>query len=135
MPTSNAEAFRAYLDVVATRDFERIYTFYDEDVVITLPFAKPTPAHLRGREAIREHFRNAGDRPISLKLTRAELHETPLEGDRSTVVAEFDYDITNTETGAAISVSNVIIARMSGGVILESHDYHDHTALATVLTA
>jgi ketosteroid isomerase-like protein len=60
------------------------------------------------------------------------IHDT---GDPEVVIGEFDYVGRGTVTGTGFTVANVIVARVRGGLIVESRDYHDHAALGAALGA
>lgn len=49
------------------------------------------------------------------------------------IVAECDYDVTVTTTGARLTVRNIFVVRVRDGKIMWSRDYHDPTMLVEAL--
>jgi len=60
------------------------------------------------------------------------FHETV---DPELAMVEYDYRGEGTETGRTFVASNVLIARVRDGLIVESRDYHNHGAIAVALEA
>ena len=101
--------------------------FYADDVVVDQPFSAPSRLRIVGREAVREHFAAAAQRPMRLVPGNIVIHTT---SDPEVVIAEFDYDVENTATGGHSTVANVQLFRIRDGRFVETRDYHDHLRLA-----
>ena len=108
-------------------DRSRLFELYAEDAVVDLPFARPTPVRLSGRDGLRQHFEAGPGDAIQVKASNVRVYEAT---DPEVVIAEFDYDVTG-PAGTA-HVTNVQVMRVRDGLIVESRDYHDHARLASV---
>jgi uncharacterized protein len=104
--------------------------FYAEDVVVEMPFAAPAPTRLHGREEVRTQFVAAAQGPLSLRARNVVVHETT---DPEVIVAEYDYVGHVATTATTFRVANIQVLRIRDGLIVESHDYHDHLAIAHAL--
>jgi ketosteroid isomerase-like protein len=120
--TKPRQVFESLLTGIGDGDWSRLHLLYAEDVTVDMPFARPEPIRIHGRDRIREHFAQAGG--ISLTPRDVRVHET---ADPEVVIAEFDYEI------AGIRVANVQVLRVRDGLIVESRDYHNHAAMADVI--
>lgn len=109
-------------------DWSRLPDLYAADTVVEMPFALPSPVRLNGRDEIRKHFSQPV--PFTLRALSTRVHET---ADPEVIVAEYDYEITAAGTG--LRVSNIQVLRVRDGLIVESRDYHNHAAMASVLSA
>ncbi|HEX3790527.1 MAG TPA: nuclear transport factor 2 family protein [Pseudonocardiaceae bacterium] len=125
---SPAEVFDRLLTAITAREFADIPALYAEDVVVEQPFATP-PMRIAGRESLRAHF--SAVPPITMSAHDVMIHRT---ADPEVIVAEWAYDIVATGTDRTVSTRNVIVMRVRDGQIVESRDYHDHRAIAAVLT-
>ncbi|CNF90224.1 Ketosteroid isomerase-related protein [Mycobacterium tuberculosis] len=121
--------FQRLLDGVTERRPEALPRLYAQDAVVVQPFAHPA-ARLEGREALREHFSRLATMPVEMKARNVVVHQTP---DPEVIIAEFEYEGRNTETGRAFVVPNIQVLRVRDGHIVESRDYHDHPGLAHAL--
>jgi uncharacterized protein len=108
-------------------DWSRLPDLYASDAVVELPFALPSPVRLRGREEVRRHFSRT---PLTLRAVKTRVHET---SDPEVIVAEYDYEIS--AAGNSVRVSNIQVLRVRDGLIVESRDYHNHAAMASVISA
>ncbi|GAA1804502.1 nuclear transport factor 2 family protein [Actinomadura chokoriensis] len=117
------------LDGVTARRPEMLPRLYAEDAVVVHPFADPA-LRLEGRAAVREHFARLETLPMEMKARNVVVHET---ADPEVIIAEFEYEGRNTETGRPFVVPNVFVLRVRDGHIVESRDYHDHRGLARAL--
>nr|WP_112279031.1 hypothetical protein [Prauserella muralis] len=79
---------------------------------------------------MRQHLAAASRVPITLRAERLEIRETT---DPEVIVAECDYDVTVTTTGARLTVRNIFVVRVRDGKIMWSRDYHDPTMLVEAL--
>jgi ketosteroid isomerase-like protein len=109
-------------------DWTRLPDLYAEDAVVEMPFALPSPVRLNGRDEVRKHF--AQPVPFTLRALSTRVHETV---DPEVIVAEYDYELRATDT--SLRVSNIQVLRVRDGLIVESRDYHNHAAMASVLSA
>ncbi|GAA4545512.1 nuclear transport factor 2 family protein [Amycolatopsis samaneae] len=100
--------------------------FYAEDAEVEHVFGVGQ-AKWRGREELRAFFdRRVSDR-MKLKAHNTFVHETT---DPEVIVAEWDYDLVDTETGMTVRLPNLVVMRIRDGLIVSSRDYHNHLALA-----
>ena len=100
--------------------------FYAEDAEVEHVFGVGQ-ARWKGREELRAFFdRRVSDR-MKLQAHNTFVHET---ADPEVIVAEWDYDLTDTETGMTIRLPNLVVMRIRDGLIVSSRDYHNHLALA-----
>lgn len=101
---------------------------YSEDAVIEYPFALPSgPQRIEGRPAIRRYFAAIARQPMKLSAYNIVIHETR---DSDVVIVEYDYDVLVTTTDRSLQVSNIQVSRIRHGHIVNSRDYHNHSALA-----
>jgi ketosteroid isomerase-like protein len=124
------EVFENLSAGISSGDWSRLHELYAADAVVEMPFALPSPIRLRGREEIRRHFAMNGQAGISLRADAVRVHET---ADPEVVIAEFDYD-GRAASGRTFRVSNIQVLRVRDGLIVETRDYHNHAALAEVLS-
>jgi ketosteroid isomerase-like protein len=115
---------------ISSGDWSRLHELYADDALVAIPFALPSPVQLRGREDVRRHFAANGGAGLSLRATDVRVHET---ADPEVVIAEFDYD-GRAAGGRTFRVSNIQVLRVRDGLIVETRDYHNHAALASVLS-
>ena len=122
MAETAAAVYRRFLDLIGQDRWAELADYYAEDAVVEQPYARPEPGVIVGREALRERF--AGREGLPLRLTPQDvvIHETT---DPEVVVAEFDYEVTITTTGERFRTANVIVLRISDGLIRSSRDFHD----------
>jgi ketosteroid isomerase-like protein len=124
------EVFENLSAGISSGDWSRLHELYAADAVVEMPFALPSPVRLRGREEVRRHFAMNGQAGISLRADAVRVHET---ADPEVVIAEFDYD-GRAASGRTFRVSNIQVLRVRDGLIVETRDYHNHAALAEVLS-
>ena len=120
-----------FLDLVDAGEWSRLPELYAEDAAVEQPFAKPVALQLQGIDAIRAHFARAAHAPLHFRVVNRIVHQTV---DPEVVIAEFDYDGVVTNTGRHFSVANVQVFRVRNGRIAATTDYHDHAAIARVVT-
>jgi uncharacterized protein len=111
--------------------FTDLISEYADDAVVRQPFAQPEPVTLRGREAIAQHLAMGAAAPLAMRVRNTVIHET---ADPEVFIAEYDYEVRATTTGKIATVANIQMFRVRDGLIVESHDYHDHAALGRILT-
>ncbi|WP_436788792.1 nuclear transport factor 2 family protein [Yinghuangia sp. YIM S10712] len=124
------DVFTAFQNALDARDIATALAFYADDVRVSQPLAKPEPTVYEGRATLAEHFGGVGQLPVELTTVNQVVHET---ADPEVIVAEYDYDALNRDTGKRVRFSNVIVLRVRDGLIVESRDYHDHIALGELL--
>ncbi|MFA1550352.1 nuclear transport factor 2 family protein [Actinomadura chokoriensis] len=121
--------FQRLIDGVTARRPDGLPRLYAEDAVVVHPFAHPA-SRLEGREALREHFARLETMPVEMKARNVVVHET---ADPEVIIAEFEYEGRNTETGREFVVPNIFVLRVRDGHIVESRDYADHRAFAEAM--
>lgn len=124
------EVFEKLSAGVSSGDWSRLHELYAPEAVIEMPFALPEPVRVHGREEVRRHFALNGQAGLALRAEAVRVHET---ADPEVVIAEFDYD-GRAPGGRTFRVANIQVLRVRDGLIVESRDYHNHAALAEVLT-
>jgi ketosteroid isomerase-like protein len=117
------DVFARLSDGIGSGDWSRLHLLYAEDASVEIPFMRPEPVRLSGREQVREHFARF-DRQISLTPGNVRVYET---GDPELIVAEFDY-----EAGGEV-LANIQVLRIRDGLIVETRDYHNHAAIAEMM--
>ncbi|TMQ91467.1 nuclear transport factor 2 family protein [Actinomadura soli] len=116
--------FQRLIDGVTARRPDALPRLYAEDAVVVHPLARPA-SRLEGREALREHFARLRNLPVEMTARNIVVHQT---ADPEVIVAEFEYEGRNTETGEAFVVPNIFVLRVRDGRIVESRDYARHHA-------
>jgi ketosteroid isomerase-like protein len=119
--------FRQLLAGIAAGEWSRLPDLYTPDAVVMLPFAKPVPLRLNGRDQIAAHFKNGAAAPFTLRPRNIRILAS---ADAEQIFAEFDYDVVDRRTGRLFTVANVQWIHVRDGLICASRDYHDHAALA-----
>jgi uncharacterized protein len=133
-PRTPREVFLALVNGVADGRFEELPDLYAEQTDVVHPFDPLRAPALRSREEIREHF-GGGSRPAHSgwrprrRVGNVTVHETT---DPEVIVAEFEYQGTDPETGEPYALPGVFVMRVRDGEIVSSRDYFDHVASARV---
>ncbi|MFF3489164.1 nuclear transport factor 2 family protein [Streptomyces sp. NPDC002701] len=125
------EVFELLLKSLADRDLPTVVGLYAEDAVVRQPFAKPVEVVLTGRAEIEQHLSAFGAAPVTLSPRNIEVHQTT---DPHVVVGEWDNDVTRTTDGTAVTTHNIAVFCIRDGRVAWSRDYHDHAALAGLLS-
>ncbi|MBQ0854766.1 nuclear transport factor 2 family protein [Streptomyces sp. NPDC057620] len=125
------EVFELLLKSLADRDLTTAAGLYADDAVVRQPFAKPAEVVLTGRPEIEQHFAVFGAAPITLSPQNIEVHETT---DPQVVVGEWDNTVTRTTDGTTVTTHNIAVFCVRDGRVVWSRDYHDHAALAGLLS-
>jgi ketosteroid isomerase-like protein len=125
---SPSEVFLALVNGVAEGRWEELPSLYAEQTDVVHPFDPLRAPALRTRDELREHFRPAseGTRP-SRRAANITIHQTT---DPEVIVAEFEYQGTDPDTGEPDSVPGIFVLRVRNGEIVSSRDYFDHLAAA-----
>jgi ketosteroid isomerase-like protein len=127
MEPTPREVVQRLIAAVPAREWDALPHLYAEDAVVEQPMALPEPVRLVGRSALARHFAAAAKLPLEMRTSNVVLHDT---AEAEVVVAEFDYDARNTETGATFTVPNVFVVRVRRGLIVNSRDYSNHVLFA-----
>ena len=128
MTASPREVAHRLLRGISEERWTELPDLYAEDTVVELPFS-PQPTVLHGRAEIAAHFAAADERPLRVTAKNVVVHETT---DPELVVVEYDYDVD--AKGRTGTVGNVLVIRVRDGHIVNSRDYHDHRAIAAIVT-
>jgi ketosteroid isomerase-like protein len=127
---THEEFFARRTRVVEDGRWTDLISEYADDAVVHQPFARPEPVTLRGRDEIARHLAMGAALPITFAVKNVTVHET---GDPEVFIAEYDYEVHVTTTGRTATVANIQLFRVRDGLIVESHDYHNHVALGALL--
>jgi uncharacterized protein len=115
------------LDGIGAGRWAELADLYAQDAVVEVPMAAPQPVRIQGREAVRGHFTNAARSPLRFTAHNVVVHETT---DPEVVITEFEY--RGELAGRPFAFANVQLLRVRDGLIVASHDYHDHLRLAAI---
>ncbi|HEY0194168.1 MAG TPA: nuclear transport factor 2 family protein [Kofleriaceae bacterium] len=127
---SPRRVFDKLLAGICERRWDDLPALYDDNTVVHHPHALPRPTRLEGRDQLRAHFAQLAQIPITLSARNVVVHETI---DPEVLIAEFDYLGRAPATGKTFQLSNVMVMRIRNGLIVSSHDYHNHAAFAEVV--
>ena len=128
---SSRDVFELLLKSLADRDLTTVNSLYAEDAVVRQPFAKPAEVVLTGRAEIEQHLAGFLTAPITLSPRNIEVHETT---DPQVVIGEWDIDVTRTTDGTTVTTHNIAVFCVRDGQVVWSRDYHDHAAMAGLLS-
>jgi uncharacterized protein len=129
-PASPREVFLALVNGVAEGRWTELPSLYAEQTDVVHPFDPLRGAALRTRDELREHFRPTGDGPrLVRRPANIRIHETV---DPEVIVAEFEYQGTNADTGEPFTLPGIFVLRVRDGQIVESRDYFDHVTAARI---
>jgi ketosteroid isomerase-like protein len=103
---------------------------YAPDAVVDIVYARPGGLRLEGRDALSRHFARVAGAPLRLTPERVVFYDTV---DPELAIVEYDYRGEGTKTGRTFVAPNLLVVRVKNGLIVESHDYHDHRAIAAAL--
>ena len=118
------EVFEQLSQGIGSGNWSRLHLLYAPDAEVTIPFMMPSPVRIHGREQVREHFARFGGQ-VSLRPADVHVYETT---DPELIVAEWDY------VSGDVRLPNIQVLRIRDGLIVESHDYHHHAAIAEVMS-
>jgi uncharacterized protein len=135
-PRSPREVFLALVHGVADGRWEELPDLYAEQTDVSHPFDPLRAPALRSRDEIRRHFglrdrSNAADgaQRRRRQVGNVVVHDT---ADPEVIVAEFEYQGTDPESGEAYALPAIFVLRVRDGEIVSSRDYHDPLAWARV---
>ncbi|GAA0901137.1 MULTISPECIES: nuclear transport factor 2 family protein [Streptomyces violaceusniger group] len=130
MSDSPRAVFEKLLAGMVNRDFDNLWRLYAPDVVLEHPFAVPEPTVTRGQEGLRRLLDGLREW-FEMTAKNVTIYET---ADPEVIVAEWDYETRVPGTDKQLTTANVIVMRVRDGQIVESRDYHNHAALAQIIT-
>jgi ketosteroid isomerase-like protein len=129
-PVSPREVFLALVNGVAEGRWDELPSLYAEQTHVVHPFDPLRPTALRSRDELREHFRPTDVTPrLHRRPANITIHETT---DPEVIVAEFEYQGTNVDTGEPFALPAIFVLRVRNGEIVDSRDYFDHLSAAQV---
>jgi uncharacterized protein len=129
-PPSPREVFLALVNGVAEGRWDELPSLYAEQTHVVHPFDPHRSAALRTRDELREHFRPTDASPrLHRRPANITIHET---ADPEVIVAEFEYQGTNADTGEPFALPAIFVLRVRDGEIVDSRDYFDHLSAARV---
>jgi ketosteroid isomerase-like protein len=117
------------LAAIRAKSADALADLYAPDAVHVFPFVHGEGAMLEGREAVRARYSAAWGR-LAATVRRVGNLVTHRTGDGETIVAEFDIDLTLTQTGADVTLASIVVARVHGGLIQSLRDYTDDLTVA-----
>ncbi|MCQ8186765.1 nuclear transport factor 2 family protein [Streptomyces rugosispiralis] len=130
MSDSPRAVFEKLLAGMVNRDFDSLRQLYAQDIVLEHPFAVPERTVTRGQEGLRRLLDGLREW-FEATAKNVVIHET---ADAEVIVAEWDYEMRVPGTDQLLTTANVIVLRVRDGRIVESRDYHNHAALAQIVT-
>jgi ketosteroid isomerase-like protein len=127
---SPRDVFVALVNGVAEGRWDELPSLYGEQTHVVHPFDPGRPAALRTRDELREHFTPTDTTPrLHRRPANITIHETT---DPEVIVAEFEYQGTNADTGEPFALPAIFVLRVRDGEIVESRDYFDHLTAAQI---
>ncbi|NEW69924.1 nuclear transport factor 2 family protein [Streptomyces rhizosphaericus] len=132
MSDSPRAVFEKLLAGMVNCDFDNLWQLYAPDIVLEHPFAVPEPTVTRGQEGVRRLLDGLREW-FEMTAKNVTIYET---ADPEVIVAEWDWDYETRVPGTdeQLTTANVIVMRVRDGQIVESRDYHNHAALAQIIT-
>ncbi|MFC0111121.1 nuclear transport factor 2 family protein [Kibdelosporangium aridum] len=125
---SPRDVFLALVNGVADGRWDELPSLYAEQTHVVHPFDPLRQPALRTRDELRKHFTPTDATPrLRRRPANITIHETT---DPEVIVAEFEYQGTNTDTGEPFAVPAIFVLRVRNGEIVESRDYFDHLSAA-----
>ena len=124
------QVFERLLRGITEGSLNGLGDLYAENAAVELPFARPAPQRIEGREQLRARFEGAHEIPLEFEARNVVVHETT---DPEVIVAEFDYVGHAKTTGRPFQAANIQVLRVRDGKIVASRDFHDHQAFADAL--
>lgn len=129
-PPSPREVFLALVNGVAEGRWDELPSLYAEQTHVVHPFDPLRSPALRTRDELREHFRPTDASPrLHRRPANITIHETT---DPEVIVAEFEYQGTNADTGERFAQPAIFVLRVRNGEIVDSRDYFDHLSAARI---
>lgn len=129
MSTTNEAVLRAVFDAIGAADVDRLAELYAEDYVLDMPYAKPAPAHIEGRDVVLPYLARAFE-TFRFRLTITAVDEL-VGGD---LVAEYTSEGTVVPTGKRYANSYVGIWRFRDGQVVSTKEWYDPMISAEALS-
>jgi uncharacterized protein len=119
---SPEEVFRRLVAGVAAQRGEELAELYAPHAVVEHPLDPVGAPALRGREALRDHFRADDEAPGVPRLRPADIvvHHTT---DPEVIVAEFTYEVLDGDDNVQQRLPCIFVLRVRDGLIITSRDY------------
>ena len=124
----NETILRAVFDAIGAADVAALEQLYAEDYVLVMPYAKPEPVRLEGRDVVLPYLARAFE-TFRFTLTITELEE--LSG--GDLLAEYTSEGTVVPTGRRYANSYVGIWRFRDGQVISTKEWYDPMAAAEAL--
>jgi uncharacterized protein len=129
-PVRPQEVFLALVNGVAEGRWAELPGLYAEQTHVVHPFDPLRRPALRTRDELREHFTPTDTGPrLHRRPANITIHQTT---DPEVIVAEFEYQGTNADTGEPFALPAIFVLRVRDGEIVDSRDYFDHLSAARV---
>jgi ketosteroid isomerase-like protein len=128
-PRSPREVFLALVNGIADGSNQKeVPGLYAEQTDVVHPFDPLRGAPLRSRDELRQRMESLAARPRQRRrVGNVTIHETT---DPEVIVAEFEYQGTDADTGEPYALPAIFVMRVRNDEIVSSRDYHDHLASA-----
>jgi ketosteroid isomerase-like protein len=119
---SPEEVFHRLIDGVAAQRGEELAELYAPHAVVEHPLDPAGAPPLRGRKALREHFKTDDEGPSVPRLRPADIvvHQTT---DPEVIVAEFAYEVLDGDGDVPQRLPCIFVLRVRDGLIVTSRDY------------
>lgn len=126
---SNEELLRAAFDAIGAADVDALASIYAEDYVLVMPYAKPSPVRLEGRDVVLPYLARAFE-TFRFELTITAVSEL-VGGD---LVAEYTSEGTVVPSGKRYANSYVGIWRFRDDQVISTKEWYDPMISAEALT-
>jgi ketosteroid isomerase-like protein len=107
---------------------DRLAALYAERTDVRHPFAPGGGSILITRAQVRRHFARAPGRADGIQRFEPVILHVHRTADPEVVVTEYRYE--GSADDRPVFITNILVTRVRGGVIVESRDYADHIAAA-----
>lgn len=126
---SNEELLRAAFDAIGAADVDALASIYAEDYVLVMPYAKPSPVRLEGRDVVLPYLARAFE-TFRFELTITAVSKL-VGGD---LVAEYTSEGTVVPSGKRYANSYVGIWRFRDDQVISTKEWYDPMISAEALT-
>jgi ketosteroid isomerase-like protein len=121
---------RRVFDALGAADVGALDELYTEDYVLELPYSKPSPVRVEGRDVVQAYL-TAAFQTVRFVLTITELHELAAGG----VVAEYTSEGQVLSTGRRYANTYVGLWRMRDERISLTREFYDPMVAAEAFAA
>lgn len=122
MTASAADIVRELIVRMSQLRHDEALELYADDVVVHVKFALPAPVTVYGKDALRQRIRQMDRRLYhEVRVENLAIRETA-DG----AVASWTYAGVSPVDGTHFRTDNIIVVIVKDGLIVESHDYHNH---------